>query len=140
MRAEYSRSKDPSLEELLRTWGLMRVPFTPDDKNPETFRSTSCSEAMLQLDTTAALRGMMVLTGAPGTGKSTLLKTWMCGLESKRYLPLLITQSSLSATGVLEILLAKLGERPRFKRSGNLLALEKHLADIEPITLVLALD
>ena len=140
MPAENFRSKDPSLDELLRTWGLLRVPFTPDDKSPETFHSTSCLEAMLQLDTTAALRGMMVLTGSPGTGKSTLLKTWMRGLESKRYLPLLITQSSLSATGVLEILLAKLGERPRFKRSGNLLALEKHLADIEPVTLVLALD
>jgi hypothetical protein len=64
----------------------------------------------------------------------------MRGLEPNRYLPLLITQSSLSATGVLEILLAKLGERPRFKRSTNLLALEKHLADIEPMTLVLVLD
>jgi len=41
---------------------------------------------------------------------------------------------------VLEILLAKLGERPRFKRSGNLLALEKHLSDIEPQTVVLVLD
>jgi len=41
---------------------------------------------------------------------------------------------------VLEILLAKLGERPRFKRSTNLLALEKHLSDIEPLTLVLVLD
>jgi len=64
----------------------------------------------------------------------------MRGLEPKRYLPRLITQSSLSAAGVLEILLAKLGERPRFKRSTNLLALEKHLADIEPTTPVLGLD
>jgi len=53
---------------------------------------------------------------------------------------LLITQSSLSATGVLEILLSKLGEHPRFKRSANLLILEKHLADIDPLTLLLILD
>ena len=140
MRAESSRSKDHSLEELLRIWGLVRVPFTPDEKNHATFQSASIHKALSLLDTTAALRGVMVLTGPPGTGKSTLLKTWMNGLEPKRYLPLLITQSSLSATGVLEILLAKLGERPRFKRSGNLLALEKHLADIEPVTLAIALD
>ena len=74
------------------------------------------------MDTTAALRGVMVLTGQSGTGKSTVLKTWMAGLDPKRHLPLLITQSSLSATGVLEILLAKLGERPRFKRSTARLA------------------
>jgi type II secretory pathway predicted ATPase ExeA len=64
----------------------------------------------------------------------------MAGLEPKRYLPLLITQSSLTATGVLEVLLAKVGERPRFKRSINLMVLEKHLADIDPLTLVLVLD
>jgi type II secretory pathway predicted ATPase ExeA len=64
----------------------------------------------------------------------------MAALEPKRFLPLLITQASLSATGVLEILLAKLGERPRFKRSTNLLVLEKHLAELDPVTLVLILD
>ena len=34
-----------------------------------------------------------VLTGSPGTGKSTPLKIWMRGLEPKRYLPLLIASS-----------------------------------------------
>jgi type II secretory pathway predicted ATPase ExeA len=130
----------PALDDLLRARGLLRVPFSPQEKSAEIFPVASQSEAAAHLDTTAALRGVMVLTGSPGTGKSTLIKTWMRGLEPKRHLPLLITQSSLTSTGVLEILLAKLGERPRFKRSANLLALEKHLADIEPVTLVLVLD
>jgi type II secretory pathway predicted ATPase ExeA len=140
MRAENSRQKEPALEDLLRSRGLLRVPFSPDEKSADTFPSASQREAATQLETAAALRVVMVLTGPPGTGKSTLAKSWMRGLEPKRYLPLLVTQSSLSATGVLEILLAKLGERPRFKRSTNLLVLEKHLADIDPMTLVLVLD
>lgn len=140
MRTE-TTAKEPTLEELLRAWGLRQVPFAPGDNNAAgLFPSTSQREALPLLDTTAALRGVMVLTGSPGTGKSTLAKTWMAGLEPKRHLPLLITQSSLTATGVLEILLAKLGERPRFKRSANLMILEKHLADIDPITLVMVLD
>lgn len=106
--------------------------FLPDEKSTGTFPTASHGEDATGLDTTAALRGVMVLTVSPGTGISTLLKTWMRGLEPRRLLPLLITQSSLSATGVLEILLAKLGERPRFKRSTDLLALEKHLADTGP--------
>ena len=73
----------------------------------------------------------MLLTGNPGTGKSTLVKSWIASLAPKRFLLLLITQSSLSAaTGVLEVLLAKLGERSRFKRSTKLLLLEKHLAEL----------
>ena len=133
-------TKSPSLEELLRNWGLLHAPFTPDEKCTELFAGGNQGEAIDLLDTTAALRGVMLLCGAAGTGKSTLLKSWMKTLEPKRHLPLLVTQSSLSATGVLEVLLAKLGERPRFKRSTSLMVLEKHLADIDPLTLVLILD
>ncbi|MFA7235024.1 MAG: AAA family ATPase, partial [Terrimicrobiaceae bacterium] len=125
----------PAIEDLLRAWGLMRVPFAPDEK--DTFPARSHQEILPLLDTTAALRGVMAFTGSPGTGKSTLLKSWLRGLDPKRHLPALITQSSLSATGVLEILLSKLGERPHFKRSANFLTLEKHLADIGPPTLLL---
>lgn len=142
MRAEPASraAKAPALDDLLRAWGLRRTPFALEDKTPELFASTAHHDALSLLDTTAALRGVMMLTGSPGTGKSTLIKSWLAGLEPKRFLPLLITQSSLSATGVLEVLLAKLGERARFKRSTNLLLLEKHLADLEPVTLVLVLD
>jgi len=133
-------AKAPALDDLLRAWGLRRTPFASEDKTSELFATAAHRETLCLLDTTAALRGVMMLTGTPGTGKSTLIKTWLDGLEPKRFLPLLITQSSLSATGVLEVLLAKLGERARFKRSTNLLLLEKHLADLEPVTLVLVLD
>lgn len=141
MRAENSLlAKEPSLEELLRAWGLRRAPFAPEDKSAGLFPCAIHREVHGLLEATAALRGVMVLSGPPGAGKSTLIKTWSSGLEPKRYLPLLITQSSLSASGVLEMLLCKLGERPRFKRSGSLEVLEKHLTDMEPLTLVLILD
>jgi general secretion pathway protein A len=140
MRSDTSAEKEPGLQDMLRAWGLRHAPFAPNDKAGDLFPVSAHRESLALLETTAALRGVMLLTGAPGAGKSTLTKTWMAALEPKRYLPLLITQSSLSATGVLEILLSKLGERPRFRRSVNLLLLEKHLADIDPVTLVLALD
>lgn len=137
---ERPQQRPHALEDLLRAWGMQRAPFSADEKSAQIFPAACHSEALQLLHTTAALRGLMLLTGNPGTGKSTLLKSWIASLEPKRFLPLLITQSSLSATGVLEVLLAKLGERPRFKRSTNLLLLEKHLAELEPVTLVLILD
>jgi general secretion pathway protein A len=145
MRADFpqpppQQQRAHALEDLLRAWGLHRTPFSPDEKSAQLFAAGCHREALELLHTTAALRGLMLLTGPPGTGKSTLLKSWIASLEPKRFLPLLITHSNLSATGVLEILLSKLGERPRFKRSSNLLLLEKHLAELEPVTLVLILD
>ena len=88
------------LEDLLRAWGMHRTPFPPDDKAAQLFPSTGQSEILELLHTTASLRGLMVLIGSPGAGKSTLLKSWSAGLEPKRFLPLLMTQSSLSGTGV----------------------------------------
>jgi general secretion pathway protein A len=145
MRADFpqpppQQQRPHALADLLRAWGLHRTPFSPDEKSAQLFAAGCHREALELLHTTAALRGLMLLTGPPGTGKSTLLKSWIASLEPKRFLPLLITHSNLSATGVLEILLSKLGERPRFKRSSNLLLLEKHLAELEPVTLVLILD
>jgi len=133
--------RQPTLEDHLRAWGLRHAPFAaPSDQSVALHPIPAHREIHRLLDTTAALRGVMTLTGSPGTGKSTLIKSWISGLEPKRFTPLLITQSSLSATGVLETLLSKLGEPPGFKRSTNLLRLEKHLADLDPLTLVLVLD
>jgi len=131
---------EPALEDYLRAWGLRHAPFAPVEKSNRLHPLAAHREILSLLETTAALRSVMTLTGGPGTGKSTLVKTWIADLEPKRFLPVLITQSSLSASGVLETLLAKLGERPRFRRSANLITLEKHLAQIEPLTLVLVLD
>lgn len=131
---------EPALEDLLRNWGLRHAPFAVEEKSSQLHPIAVHREVLSMLDTTAALRGVMTLTGNPGTGKSTLIKTWIAALQPKRFVPILITQSSLSATGVLETILTKLGERPSFKRSSNLLTLEKHLADLDPVTLVLVLD
>jgi type II secretory pathway predicted ATPase ExeA len=121
MRADFppppqQQQRPHALEDLLRAWGLHRTPFAPDEKSAQLFAASCHREALELLHTTAALRGLMLLTGPPGTGKSTLLKSWIASLEPKRFLPLLIPHSNLSATGVLEILLAKLGERPRCER------------------------
>ena len=111
MRADFpqpppQQQRPHALEDLLRAWGLHRTPFSPDEKSAQLFAAGCHREALELLHTTAALRGLMLLTGPPGTGKSTLLKSWIASLEPKRFLPLLITHSNLSATGVLEILLS----------------------------------
>lgn len=68
------------------------------------------------------------------------LAHWLSGLEPKAYLPLAITQASLSATGLMAVLLHKLGQPSSLHRSRNLASLEKALHDLGRITPVLVMD
>jgi type II secretory pathway predicted ATPase ExeA len=81
---EPPQQRPHTLEDLLRAWGMHRAPFSADEKSAQIFPAACHSEALELLHTTAALRGLMLLTGNPGTGKSTLLKSWIASLEPKR--------------------------------------------------------
>jgi type II secretory pathway predicted ATPase ExeA len=60
---------------------MHRAPFSADEKSAQIFPAACHSEALELLHTTAVLRGLMLLTGNPGTGKSTFLKSWIANLE-----------------------------------------------------------
>ena len=68
-------TKAPTLEEHLRAWGLRDAPFAAEEKSPAIYPAESHRKAHDLLESTAALRGVMLLTGAPGSGKSALIKT-----------------------------------------------------------------
>jgi MSHA biogenesis protein MshM len=132
-------SADPLLSAALRHWGARAVPFYDQ---PETipFLTPAWEQALTLLNQTAALRSVMLLSGDNGVGKSALAAYWLKGLEPKLYLPLAITQATLSATGLLSVLLHKLGQRATLYRSRNLAALEAALRELGRITPVLVLD
>jgi type II secretory pathway predicted ATPase ExeA len=132
-------SADPLLAQALRQWGLRDVPFS-DPPGHTPFLTPAWEQALRQLQQTAALRSLMLLCGDNGVGKSALAAHWLAGLEPKAYLPLAITQASLSATGLMAVLLHKLGQPASLHRSRNLACLEKALHELGRITPVLVLD
>jgi type II secretory pathway predicted ATPase ExeA len=130
---------DPILTAALRHWGARSVPFT-DTPGEKPFVFPAWEQALLLLNQTAALRSVMLLVGDNGVGKSTLLSHWLAGLETKAYLPLVITHSTLSGSGLLSVLLHKLGKAPSQFRSRNLTRLEDAFRDLGRLTPVIALD
>jgi type II secretory pathway predicted ATPase ExeA len=130
---------DPFLGAALRHWGARAVPFS-DNPAETPFASPAWEQALRLLNQTAALRSVMLLAGDNGVGKSALLAHWLAGLESKAYLPLVITHATLSGSGVLSVLLHKLGKRPSIFRSRNLTLLEEALQEMGRIHPVIALD
>jgi type II secretory pathway predicted ATPase ExeA len=93
------------------------------------------------LQQTIVLRTTFLLTGENGTGKSILLGHFVHQqLDLKRYHPLIVTQASLSGSGLLAYLLEKLGARPGLGRSHNLPRLEKAFAQLGTQVPVIVLD
>ena len=100
---------DPLLAAALRHWGARAVPFT-DSPGATPFLTPVWEQALRLLQQTAALRSLMLLVGDNGAGKSALVGHWLERLEPKAYLPLVITHATLSASGLLAVLLRKLGQ------------------------------
>jgi type II secretory pathway predicted ATPase ExeA len=73
-------------------------------------------------------------------GKSAFVSHWMRQLDPRLYLPLALTQASLSGSGLLACLVQRLGKTHSFRREGNLHRIESALAELERRTPIIILD
>ena len=132
-------SVDPSLSLALRHWGARAVPFS-DSVGEKPCLTPLWKENLALLVQTAALRSLLLLSGDNGVGKSALTGHWVSTLEPKAFYPVVITQATLSGSGLLAVLLSKLGQKAGLLRSRNLARLEESLKELGRVTPVLVLD
>jgi type II secretory pathway predicted ATPase ExeA len=127
------------LERHTRSWGATAVPFGPLS-DLQWLDIPSQQRAWTLLNQTAVLRGVMLLSGGNGVGKSTLVGRWVRQLENRLFTPLNLTQATLSSSGLLASLARGLGKPARLRRERNLDELSSYLSEHERQTLVIVLD
>jgi type II secretory pathway predicted ATPase ExeA len=127
------------LELYARSWGATAVPFGPLSET-QWVAIPSQERAWTLLNQTVALRGVMLLSGGNGVGKSTLVGRWVRQLETRLYTPVNLTQATLSSSGLLASLARGVGKRASFRRERNLDELSSYLSEHERETLVIVLD
>ena len=127
------------LDRQARSWGATAVPFGPLS-DTQWISIPAQQRAWNLLDQTAALRGVMLLSGGNGAGKSTLVGRWVRQLETRLYTPVNLTQATLSSSGLLASLARGLGKRGSIRRERNLDELSSYLSEHERQTLVIVLD
>jgi general secretion pathway protein A len=129
-----------TLEHHRQHWGATAVPFA-EEHLAEPYLTAQHQQILHHLKQTVALRTTMLLSGENGAGKSILLGHFAHQqLNAKVHRPLIVTQASLSGSGLLAYLLEKLGVRPGLGRSHNLPRLENALARLGSLTPVIILD
>lgn len=130
---------EAELSVLARQWGATAVPFGLVNAS-DWLDTPGAQKALSCLSQTAALRSVMLLCGANGVGKSALAGRWMRSLDPRIYLPLCLTQATLSGSGVLSAVCSKLGKPSSFRRERNLQLIEEALEELERRILVIILD
>ena len=104
--------------ELTARYGLEFNPFLKNSKEI-LFEGTEYTEAKFRLDYLARTKGFGLLTGAPGRGKTTLVRSWSAGLNPSLYK---VTYTSLSTVTVNDFyrnLAASLGAQPSYRKTEN---------------------
>jgi type II secretory pathway predicted ATPase ExeA len=130
---------NPDLGLWARQWGATAVPF--GELSADAWLDTPAGQrAWSLLQQTAAFRSVMLLSGPNGVGKSALAHRWMASLDSRLFAPLLLTQATLSGSGVLSALTAKLGKEARGQRALNLSQIEAALAELGKVAPLIILD
>lgn len=127
------------LQGLARQWGASAVPFA-QLCSKEWLETPGAQKAWGYLTQTAALRSLMLLSGPNGVGKSALVGRWMRSLDERVFAPVALTQATLSGSGILGSLTAKLGKPFSFRRERNLQLIEEALEELERRILVIVLD
>ena len=127
------------LELYARTWGATAVPFGPMSE-VQWVTIPSQEWGLSLLNQTAALRGVMLLSGGNGMGKSCLVGRWLRQLENRLYTGVNLTQATLSGSGLLSALVRQVGKPAGFRRERNLDELSTFFSEHERQTLVIVLD
>lgn len=100
-------------------YGLEFNPFGRNNRKDITVETSEYKEIMYRLGILKELKGFGVLTGSPGTGKTTCLRNWSSTLDSSLYKVIYISLTTVTAVEFYKEMAEQFGMEPRFKKIQN---------------------
>jgi general secretion pathway protein A len=97
-------------------YGLSRFPFSKEMDTREAFTSTPFQEAKGRLDYLKTTRGIGLLTGEAGSGKTFTLRSFTASLASSLYKVIYFPLSTGTVVDFYRGLVYELGEAPKFRK------------------------
>lgn len=106
------------LETKLRsTFGMKRIPFSKDLEPDELFVTEFFTQSLDRLRYLVDRRGIGAVFGAPGTGKSTLLRAFLAGLGKAAYSVCYVSHSTCAVLDLFREIARGFAIEPRFRKS-----------------------
>jgi type II secretory pathway predicted ATPase ExeA len=106
------------LETRLRSaFGLKRIPFSKDLDSDELFLPEHFTQAQDHLRYLVDRRGIGAVFGAPGTGKSTLLRAFLAGLGKAAYSVCYVSHSTCAVLDLFREIARGFAIDPRYRKA-----------------------
>jgi type II secretory pathway predicted ATPase ExeA len=124
-------------------YGFTRMPFTKEIPVPALFSSAACKEAVARLRWLISARGLGVLTGEVGAGKTASLRAAADGLDASRHALIYLPNPQVGVRGIHGAVAQALGQAPRFHHANLIPQVEAALAaeaDERNRNVILAID
>ncbi|HEX6448584.1 MAG TPA: AAA family ATPase [Trebonia sp.] len=124
-------------------YGFTRMPFTKDVPVAALFSSAACKEAVARLRWLISARGLGVITGEVGAGKTASLRAAVDGLDASRHALVYLPNPKVGVRGIHGALATALGKAPCFYTSDLIPQVEAALAaeaDERNRNVILAID
>ena len=107
-------------------YGLEFNPFLKNSKEI-LFESSEFKETLFRLDYLARTKGFGLLTGSPGRGKTTAVRTWASKLNPSLFQVIYTSFSTLSVNDFYRNLAHELGSEPSFRKAENFHAIQAEI-------------
>ena len=124
-------------------YSLSQVPFRKDLEDKNFFHSNALAEGLARLEYLKTTRGIGVITGEPGTGKTSLLRKFAASLNPSLFKAIYFPLSTVTVADFYRGLTLGLGEEPKFRKVdmyGQIQQAVLNLFHNQKITPVLILD
>ena len=108
-------------------FGFKQTPFTRDIPTQDLYRSHEIDEVVGRLVYAAEQQLFAVITGNPGSGKTTLIRKFTAELPASKFLTLYLSDSKLTPRHFYKGLLEQLGGEPKFYRGDAKRQLHKEI-------------
>jgi type II secretory pathway predicted ATPase ExeA len=116
---------------MLKTyWHLTGQPFDKTIKPENLFRSQSVKELFSRLDYMKQQRGIMLIAGQPGMGKTTALRAFVSGLSELSHKTFYVPLATVNVLDFYRQLNGHLGGEPSFYKSQLYCSIQERIQDL----------
>ena len=105
------------MNDIITFFGLKQLPFNKTIKSKDALETEALRECSARLDYMKRHRGIMLLTGDPGAGKTIALRRFVDSLNENVYRPVYTPLTTLSSFDLLRHISNKLGLKTRNAKS-----------------------